>query len=105
MPTLTQNTYTCATLVQVYAGQNGAMTLAFSGSGSVLAAACCDDPVSGCFPIRLINPETGRCGHVLSGHSSMVYSLAWSTDDELLLSASADGTAKASVNIHRRTAT
>ncbi|CAM9451788.1 unnamed protein product [Ectocarpus sp. 6 AP-2014] len=81
-------------LHRVYAGQNGAMTLAFSGSGSLLAAACCDDPLPGRFPIRLIDPETGRCRHELGGHASMVYSLVWSPGDSFLLSASADGTAK-----------
>ncbi|CAM9378289.1 unnamed protein product [Ectocarpus fasciculatus] len=81
-------------LHRVYAGQNGAMTLAFSGSGALLAAACCDDPLPGRFPIRLIDPETGRCRHELGGHASMVYSLVWSPGDSFLLSASADGTAK-----------
>ncbi|CAM9214402.1 unnamed protein product, partial [Sphacelaria rigidula] len=81
-------------LHRIYAGQNGAMTLAFSGSGSLLAVACCDDPLPERFPIRLINSETGRCRHELKGHVSMVYSLAWSHGDNLLLSASADGTAK-----------
>lgn len=79
---------------QVYAGQNGAITLAFSGSGALLAAACCDDPLPGRFPIRLIDSETGRCRLELKGHASMVYSLVWSPGDSLLLSASADGTAK-----------
>lgn len=79
---------------QVYAGQNGAITLAFSGSGALLAAACCDDPLPGRFPIRLIDSETGRCRLELKGHASMVYSLVWSSGDSLLLSASADGTAK-----------
>ena len=78
----------------MYAGQNGAITLAFSGSGALLAAACCDDPLPGRFPIRLIDTETGRCRHELKGHASMVYSLVWSPGDTLLLSASADGTAK-----------
>lgn len=78
----------------MYAGQNGAMTLAFSRSGTLLAAACCDDPLPDRFPIRLIDSETGRCRHELRGHASMVYSLEWSPGDSFLLSASADGTAK-----------
>ncbi|CAM9760616.1 unnamed protein product, partial [Choristocarpus tenellus] len=79
---------------QIYAGQNGAITLRFSHSGSMLAAACCDDPLPGCFPIRLLDPESGKCRHELLGHGSMVYDLSWSDDDLLLLSASADGTTK-----------
>lgn len=86
---------------QVYAGQNGAITLAFSGSGSLLAAACCDDPLPGRFPIRLIETETGRCRHELREHASMVYSLVWSPGDLMLLSASADGTAKVGTNLSR----
>lgn len=81
-------------ITKVYAGQNGAITLAFSESGAMLAAACCDDPLPGRFPIRLIDSETGRCRHELKGHASMVYSLVWSPGDSFLLSASADGTAK-----------
>lgn len=79
---------------KVYAGQNGAITLAFSGSGTLLAAACCDEPLLDRFPIRLFDSDTGRCRHELKGHASMVYSLVWSPGDSLLLSASADGTAK-----------
>ncbi|CAM9288099.1 unnamed protein product [Ascophyllum nodosum] len=81
-------------LHRVYAGQNGAITLAFSASGAMLAAACCDDPLPGRFPIRLFDPETGRCRYELKGHASIVYSLVWSPGDSFLLSTSGDGTAK-----------
>ncbi|CAM9412437.1 unnamed protein product, partial [Phaeothamnion confervicola] len=81
-------------LHRIYAGPNGASAAAFSRSGHALALACCDDPLPGIHPLRVVDPDTGRGRAELGGHRGRVHHISWSADDSLLLSASADGTAK-----------
>eukprot|EP00047_Mylnosiga_fluctuans_P022912 m.128928 g.128928 ORF g.128928 m.128928 type:complete len:715 (+) comp9423_c0_seq1:39-2183(+) len=79
-------------------GRGGCLSIQFSRSGVYLAAAICDNSS---FPIRIF--QIAGLGNVgvppstmlfdLSGHSNIVYDMAWSHDDSLLASASSDSTA------------
>jgi trimeric autotransporter adhesin len=94
-------------------GPRGATSVRFSNRGDVLAVACCEDPCApGVWPLRLFdtdaaaataannsyassksNNSSGALWCELRGHRGAIYDLHWSSDDSLLLSASADGTA------------
>jgi len=77
---------------RVSVGRNGATAVSYSPKGTLLAIGCCEDSVV--FPLRIYDPETGFCRHVFPGHHSMIYDIAWTSDEKYLLSTSADGTAK-----------
>ncbi|EQC25323.1 hypothetical protein SDRG_16818 [Saprolegnia diclina VS20] len=79
-------------LHRLHSGDGGCQSVAFSHAGSHLAAACCDR--HGEYPIRLYHIDTGVQEAVLLGHQALVYAITWSLDDEHLLSASSDGSAK-----------
>ncbi|MEW5304430.1 MAG: hypothetical protein WDW36_007041 [Sanguina aurantia] len=74
-------------------GSGGVSTIAFSGTGTYLALACCM-PNDVC-QIVLYHTLTGsRVLTIASAHHTLIYSLAWSKDDSCLVSASSDCTAK-----------
>ena len=75
----------------------GALRIKFSNKGRYIAAAC----TLGTKPSRTVikifdveNLESAEEQIVLKGHHDLVHDLQWSADDNFLLSASADGTAK-----------
>ena len=55
------------------------------GANLVLASASFDST------IRLWDPETGKCCHVLDKHSDPVYSVAFSPDGQYFATGSVDG--------------
>ncbi|GMH84601.1 hypothetical protein TrST_g802 [Triparma strigata] len=79
-------------LHRLHAGEQGALTIKFNNSGSLLAVACSKDDFT--FPIRIYDSESGNLRHEFVGHHSLVYDMQWSLNDKYLVSASADGTSK-----------
>ncbi|XP_044147534.1 jouberin [Bufo gargarizans] len=72
-------------------GHMGCFSLCFSNVGRTLAAACADRDD---YPIYLYEIPSGQYLRELHGHLNVVYDLCWSKDDDHLLSASSDGTAR-----------
>ncbi|CAG0881695.1 unnamed protein product [Darwinula stevensoni] len=72
------------------AGKKGCTALAFSHNGLYMAAACHDEDS---FPVKIFKIPSGTLLKTISHHSGIIYSLHWSMDDNLLLSASSDATA------------
>ena len=79
-------------LHRLHGGDQGALSISFNNSGSILAVACSNNDVT--FPIRLYDTESGMLRHEFVGHHSLVYDLKFSMNDKYLVSASADGTSK-----------
>ncbi|GMH86730.1 hypothetical protein TL16_g10637 [Triparma laevis f. inornata] len=79
-------------LHRLHAGEQGALTIKFNNSGSLLAIACSKDDFT--FPIRIYDSESGNLRHEFVGHHSLVYDMQWSMNDTYLVTASADGTSK-----------
>jgi len=71
--------------------QESVRSLAFTPDGTVLAAAGGNTED---FTIRVWNVISGEAIGTLSGHSGIVWNVAFSPDGQLLASASSDGTAK-----------
>ena len=72
-------------------------SVAFSPSGSEIAAACNDylaNVYEGSFSVKILNTDTSAVLCTLSGHSNLVYSVAWSPDGTKLASGSADKTVR-----------
>jgi len=78
-------------MVQLWAGNHGAFTIRFSNNGYFLAAACRHGQT---FPVLIYNIPYGELVGELCGHQQIVYDFDWNKNDELLLSASGDGTAQ-----------
>jgi len=78
-------------MLQLWAGNHGAFTIKFSNNGYFLAAACRHGQT---FPVLIYNIPYGELIGELCGHQQIVYDFDWSKNDELLLSASGDGTAQ-----------
>ncbi|XP_069462846.1 jouberin [Ambystoma mexicanum] len=78
-------------LFSLQAGQQGCFSIRFSNDGRTLAAACADRDE---YPVFLYEIPTGRYLQELHGHLNIVYDICWSRDDENLLTASSDGTAR-----------
>jgi len=91
-----------AFLSSVPTGTAGAMAVAFSPDGALLAVACADDLT---YPVRVYDvelPARPRLLATLPGHGALVYSLDWAPDSQWLATASADGTACVSFVPHTR---
>ncbi|KAJ8399446.1 hypothetical protein AAFF_G00411580 [Aldrovandia affinis] len=78
-------------LLSLRGGQMGCFTVRFSPDGGVLAAACTDRDA---FPIIVYEIPSGKVLAAFNGHLSIVYELCWSRDNNMLLSASSDGTVR-----------
>ncbi|KXS12203.1 WD40 repeat-like protein [Gonapodya prolifera JEL478] len=80
------------------AGPKGCSTLAFSHQGLYLSFAALsppsNSPIASSHPIKLYHLPSYTRVASLPGHHGPVYQLAWSHDDSLLASASADSTAR-----------
>lgn len=72
--------------------QQGAYRIEFSTKGKYLAFAC--TMASSKTVIKIADVEIGEVKIVLRGHHDMIHDLSWSEDDNYLVSASADGSAK-----------
>lgn len=70
----------------------GCFRLKFSHSGSYLAAAC--TMLDSWTYIKIFHVESGQHIASLKGHHDLIHDFSWSADDNVLLSASADGSVK-----------
>jgi len=70
----------------------GAFRLKFSTSGEFLAVACTFS--NSRTIIKIFEVTTGELLMKLKGHHDIIHELTWSTDDNILMSASADGSVK-----------
>ena len=76
-------------------GPMGATSISFSHSGIALAASCAD--TNNVFRIliwSLVGDVDGPIARISRAHNEYVYSIAWSNEDDALLTCSSDGTAK-----------
>ena len=74
-------------------GKRGCFAMAFSNDGRYLAAACEDSRNE--HVVRVFEVESGKptpWGAGLVGHHAVIYALSWSCGDDMLASASSDGT-------------
>jgi len=78
-------------MLRLWAGSHGAFTIKFSNKGYLLAVACRHGET---FPILIYSIPYGELSGELCGHQQLVYDIDWSLNDQLLLSASGDGTAQ-----------
>ncbi|XP_059556388.1 jouberin isoform X3 [Myotis daubentonii] len=78
-------------LFSLNAGERGCFCLSFSHNGRILAAACASRDG---YPIILYEIPSGRFMRELYGHLNIIYDLCWSKDDNYILTASSDGTAR-----------
>ena len=70
----------------------GAFRIRFSSSGEYLAAACTLN--NSWTIIKIFKSTTGELIMKLKGHHDIIHELSWSQDDNLLISASGDGSVK-----------
>ncbi len=70
----------------IFFGKDLINAVTLNNSGTKLASASDDKTV------RIWNPETQECLHILNGHSSSVHAVAFSPDGSKLISGSADNT-------------
>ncbi|XP_054842303.1 jouberin isoform X2 [Eublepharis macularius] len=78
-------------LFSLRAGDTGCFCIRFSEDGRKLAAACAGRDG---YPIILYEIPSGQHLREFYGHLNIVYDLCWSKDNEHLLTASSDGTAR-----------
>lgn len=64
----------------------------FSNNGKYLAVAC--TMASSKTIIKIFDVEIGSAKIILRGHHDLIHDLSWSSDDNYLASASADGSVK-----------
>jgi WD40 repeat protein len=73
-------------------GKSGCNAIQFSNDGRFIAAACQNGQSQ--HVVRVFEVENGKAtswGAELTGHHAVIYSLAWSREDDMLASASSDG--------------
>ena len=79
-------------VARVPVGKRGCFALSFSNDGRYLAAACEDGRNE--HVVRVFEVESGKptpWGVCLAGHHAVIYALSWSCGDDMLASASSDG--------------
>jgi jouberin len=72
--------------------KQGCHRISFSNLGKYLAMACTMS--NGKTIIKIADVENGQMKVILRGHHDLVHDMSWSQDDNYLVSASADGSAK-----------
>ena len=72
--------------------KQGALRIRFSNKGKYLAIAC--TMLSSKTVIKICDVEQGTIKIILRGHYDLIHDLDFSADDNFLVSASADGSAK-----------
>lgn len=72
--------------------RQGCHRIEFSNQGKYLAMACTMQ--SGKTVIKIADVEHGQIKIILRGHHDLIHDMSWSSDDNYLVSASADGSAK-----------
>ena len=77
--------------VQIPAGEHGALCLRFNRAGTILAAAV---QINNDYYINFYNTSSFNLISTYPAHVDLIYELAFSYNDEKLLSVSSDGTAK-----------
>lgn len=75
-------------------GKQGALKLEFSNMGKYLAVACTMKTSWTIVKIFDIESEEGDLKVVLSGHHDLIHDMHWSANDNYLVTASGDGSAK-----------
>ncbi|XP_042329923.1 jouberin [Sceloporus undulatus] len=78
-------------LFSLRAGDMGCFCIRFSEDGRTLAAGCAE---RNGYPILLYEIPSGQYLQEFYGHLNIVYDLCWSKDNQHLLTASSDGTAR-----------
>lgn len=78
-------------ILSFHGGKMGCLTVLFSHSGTMLAAACMD---RGALSVIVYQVPSGKVLATFCCHFKVIYDLCWSIDDHSLLSASSDGTVK-----------
>uniref|UniRef100_A0A674NE73 Uncharacterized protein n=1 Tax=Takifugu rubripes TaxID=31033 RepID=A0A674NE73_TAKRU len=78
-------------MLSFHGGKMGCLTVLFSHTGTMLAAACAD---RGAFSVIVYQIPSGKVLATFCCHFKVIYDLCWSIDDHSLLSASSDGTVK-----------
>jgi WD40 repeat protein len=68
--------------------------VAWAPDGKTLAITCVDDLRGGGYSVRVLDADTGYTLRRLSGHTNMLWAVAYSPDGRRLVSASTDGTAR-----------
>jgi WD40 repeat protein len=76
---------------QIPAGENGVLVVRFNNRGTILAAAL---QIDNSFSIQFYDTRTLLLTRTIKAHLDLIYELAFSHQDALLLSVSADGMAK-----------
>jgi jouberin len=76
---------------QIPAGENGVLVVRFNNHGTILAAGL---QIDGSFSIQFYDTRTLLLMTTVKAHLDLIYELAFSHQDALLLSVSADGMAK-----------
>ena len=71
----------------------GSYRIEFSNLGKYLAVACTMQ--SSKTIIKVFDVEIGQLKVILRGHHDLIHDISWSQDDNYLVTASADGSAKA----------
>jgi WD40 repeat protein len=77
-------------IASLHTGKQGAMCLAFSPNGLLLACGCADE---GDYMVRVYSVDLRKLVASFSGHNGIIYAVAWSPDSQWLVSSSGDGTA------------
>ena len=66
----------------------GCLTHEFSNNGKYIAAACTE--MNSETHIKIYNVEEGKLRYIFKGHHNIIHHFTWSSDDLILISASAD---------------
>ena len=74
--------------------KQGALKIEFSNMGRYIAVACTMKSSWTIVKIFDIESENGECKCIVSGHNDLIHDMHWSANDNYLVTASGDGSAK-----------